>query len=158
MDAEKQLLAAAQILIALLLGGLIGFEREKVGKAAGIRTYAAVCMGSTLFTVISVQLMDIAGASRVVANIVTGIGFLGVGIIFRDASQVRTRGLTTAATVWATAAVGVAVGYSLYIIAIFCSVIIYFLLAIQHYNWFIKWTRNIRKKYEDTEENHHADE
>lgn len=158
MDTEKQLLAAVQILIALLLGGFIGLEREKNGKAAGIRTYAAVCMGSALFTIISVQLMDTAGASRVVANIVTGIGFLGVGIIFRDASQLRTRGLTTAATVWATAAVGVAVGYSLYIIAIFSSVAIYFLLAIHHYTWFMNWTMNIRKKYEKRDQNHHADE
>lgn len=149
LEIRDQLFIAMQILIAMLLGGAIGFERERDGKVAGIRTYAAVCMGACIFTLIGVHLMSNDGSSRIVANIITGIGFLGAGIIFQDQDTNRTTGLTTAATVWATAAVGVAVGYSLYAIAIISSAAIYFLLSLHHVKWFLRWTRNIRKREHD---------
>ncbi|MBC8172540.1 MAG: MgtC/SapB family protein [Chitinophagales bacterium] len=148
MELQRQFEIALQIISAMLLGGIIGYEREKDGKAAGIRTYAAVCMGSCIFTLIGVHLMDADGTSRMVSNIITGIGFLGAGIIFKDTSTNKTRGLTTAATIWATAAVGVAVGYLLYAIAIISSCAIYFLLSVHHFKWFVQWTKKLREKHE----------
>ena len=155
MTYNDQLFILLKLLAAMLLGGLLGFERERDGKAAGIRTYAAVCLGSALFTIIGIELMDGAGASRVVSNIVTGIGFLGAGIIFRDTTTATTSGLTTAATIWATAAVGVSVGYGLYFIAVGASLIIYFLLAMHHYGWFIRWTEKLRRKNDQDEQRFH---
>lgn len=98
---------------ALLMGGLIGAEREYRGKAAGFRTMIMICVGSALFTMVSGR---IGGAEdRIAANIVNGIGFLGAGIIFREENRVK--GLTTAATVWAVSALGMCVGSGQYDIA-----------------------------------------
>jgi putative Mg2+ transporter-C (MgtC) family protein len=102
-----------RLLLAGLLGGLIGLERELRGYPAGIRTLALVALGSCLFTDIS-QLLG--GEDRVAAQIVTGIGFLGAGVIFREGYTVK--GITTAATIWAAAAIGMAVGADLYIVGI----------------------------------------
>lgn len=134
MDWASQGLIALQILCAFVLGGFIGFEREKNRLGAGIRTYAAVCMGAAMFTIIGTNLMDLSGASRMASSIITEVGFLGAGLIFQDKTQHRVIGLTTAATIWATAAVGVAVGYHLYAIAIICSLALYFLLALDDIN------------------------
>src|SRR5213592_1945308 len=102
-----------RLLLAGLLGGLIGLERELRGYPAGIRTIALVALGSCLFTDISALL---GGEDRIAAQIVTGIGFIGAGVIFREGYSVR--GITTAATIWSGAAIGMAVGTSLYIVAI----------------------------------------
>ncbi|MEO7665828.1 MAG: MgtC/SapB family protein, partial [Dehalococcoidia bacterium] len=91
----------ARLILAAFLGGLMGLERELRGYPAGIRTLALVTVGATLFTEVS-QLMG--GDDRVAAQIVTGIGFIGAGLIFREGYTVR--GITTAATIWAAAAVG----------------------------------------------------
>src|SRR4029450_1379146 len=100
-----------RLLLAGLLGGLIGLERELRGYPAGIRTLALVALGSCLFTDIS-QLLG--GEDRVAAQIVTGIGFLGAGVIFREGYTVK--GITTAATIWAAAAIGMGVGAGLYLV------------------------------------------
>ncbi|WP_420146703.1 MgtC/SapB family protein [Spirosoma sp.] len=100
--------------IALVIGGLIGSEREYHGKSAGLRTMIMICVGSTLFTMVSARI-DGSG-DRVAANIVNGIGFLGAGIIFREDNRVK--GLTTAATVWAVSALGMCIGAGQYAIAI----------------------------------------
>lgn len=98
-----------RLVVALVLGSLIGMERETHGRPAGLRTHTLVCVGSTLFTICSYV---IAGPhndpGRVAAQIVTGIGFLGAGTIIHQGSVVR--GLTTAASIWAVAAIGLAVG------------------------------------------------
>ncbi len=100
--------------IALVIGGLLGAEREYHGKAAGLRTMIMICVGSALFTMISGR---IGGTGdRIAANIVNGIGFLGAGIIFRDDNRIK--GLTTAATVWAVSALGMCVGAGHYDIAL----------------------------------------
>ena len=100
--------------VALVIGGLIGAEREYHGKAAGLRTMIMICVGSALFTMVSGR---IGGTGdRIAANIVNGIGFLGAGIIFREDNRVK--GLTTAATVWAVSALGMCVGAGHYDIAI----------------------------------------
>lgn len=115
---------AAQILLALLLGGVIGFERERSNKPAGLRTHMLVAAGTTAFTLASVHGFEGGNpgdTSRVAAQIVSGIGFLGAGTIFRSGSEVR--GLTTAATVWLVAALGMLVGLEMYWLAIFTTVI-----------------------------------
>lgn len=99
-----------RLLLAALLGGALGFERELRQKSAGLRTNILIAIGSALFTLMSYELADAAGADpgRIAAQIVTGIGFLGAGAIIRRDGDVH--GLTTAATIWVNAAVGVAAG------------------------------------------------
>lgn len=109
---DEQLEIFARLAFAAFLGAFIGLERELRGYPAGIRTLALVTMGSLLFTDVS-QLLG--GDDRVAAGIVTGIGFIGAGVIFRESFTVR--GITTAATIWAAAAIGMAVGRELYIVA-----------------------------------------
>ncbi len=98
-----------KLLISAITGAIIGFEREYHSKSAGLRTMILICLGSTLFTIISIKLGS--DPSRIAANIVTGIGFVGGGIIFRDNSSGRITGITTAAAAWVTAALGMCVGF-----------------------------------------------
>ena len=116
-----------QVLVAALLGGLIGLEREWRGRDAGLRTNMLIAMGSCLFTVISIHGFPLQGSAaqdtaRVAAQIVTGVGFLGAGALIHTGSH--TKGLTTAATIWMVAAIGMAVGIQAYALAIFTSVIL----------------------------------
>lgn len=99
-----------QLLLAAFLGGLIGWERERHERPAGLRTHILVCVGSTLITLVSNSFPDNGG--RIAAQIVTGVGFLGAGTIIRDnAENGGVRGLTTAASLWAIAGIGIAVGF-----------------------------------------------
>jgi putative Mg2+ transporter-C (MgtC) family protein len=100
-----------RLLLATFLTGLIGFEREATGKSAGLRTHSMVGFGAALFTVVSIAGFDEGDPGRVAAQIVTGIGFLGAGAIWR--SDDRVRGLTTAAGLWAAAAIGMGIGAGL---------------------------------------------
>src|SRR3972149_11167230 len=108
MDAVEQLEIVGRLALAPLLGGIIGLERELRGYPAGIRTYALVTLGAALFTDVS-QLLG--GDDRVAAGIVTGIGFLGASVVFREGYSIR--GITTPATIWAAAAIGMAIGRAL---------------------------------------------
>lgn len=153
MDIKLELILSAKLFAALLLGAIVGLEREKHGSPAGIRTYAAVSLGAALFTLIGIHSTDETAASRIVANIVTGIGFLGAGIIYKDNTKGFTHGLTTASTVWATAAVGVAVACNMFIIAIVATIAIYFLLALHHFHWYAR----LKKKWEIKEKHKHED-
>jgi len=100
-----------RLLLSVLIGGAIGFEREIHNKAAGLRTITLICLGSTLFTLASLK----AGDNRIVANIVTGIGFLGAGaILFAEG---RVKGLTTASAIWISAAIGMGIGFGHYVLA-----------------------------------------
>ncbi|HKR05280.1 MAG TPA: MgtC/SapB family protein [Bacteroidia bacterium] len=116
-----------RILVATALGGIIGMERERSGSYAGIRTFAAVSLGASMLTAINLHL-GLADPTRMVANIISGIGFLGAGIIFRDSTKGNIAGLNTAATLWATASVGIAAGFGMYVISIACTIILYLLL------------------------------
>lgn len=102
-------------LLALVAGALIGLEREKTRHSAGIRTHMLVCVGSALITLTSIEMFP-DDSARIAAGIVTGIGFLGAGTIFRDKSNVK--GLTTAASIWAVAGMGIALGAGAYFIAL----------------------------------------
>ncbi len=137
----------ARVLIAFLLGAFIGWERERHGISAGIRTYGAISLGSCIFGIIS---MSIPGAdpTRISAQVATGIGFLGAGVIFRQDKYVS--GLTTAATLWSTAALGLAVAYGMYMISFTTSILIYLLLYLPRLNWWKKISgRNITGRDND---------
>lgn len=124
-----------QLLLAAFLGGLVGLEREYKRKEAGLRTYALVTLGATLFTIISFEsfyvFVNKSGLSfdpaRIIGQIVIGIGFIGAGLIIYR--QFHVEGLTTAAGLWVTAAIGVAVGVKLYFIAFFVTLVAVGILA-----------------------------
>jgi putative Mg2+ transporter-C (MgtC) family protein len=105
-----------RVLLAMALGSIIGFQRGKAEKPAGLRDIILICSGAALFTVISIYGFGVTDQARVAAGIVTGIGFLGAGAIIRR-NEGGVKGLTTAATVWITAGIGMAAGSGLYIIA-----------------------------------------
>lgn len=124
-----------KVLVAVLLGTIIGFEREWRGKPAGLRTLGLVAGGAALFTVVSHHMGEMsnnpnADITRIASNIVQGVGFLGAGIIFRGNNNVK--GLTTAATVWVSAAIGMAAGIGSYSIAVVSTAIVWGVLVIMH--------------------------
>jgi putative Mg2+ transporter-C (MgtC) family protein len=105
------------LVISLLAGFLIGAEREARGKPAGISTHCFVIAGSMIFTYLSAQ-VDPTSTSRIAAQLVTGIGFLGAGIILKSESEERITNLTTAAAIWFAASIGMAIGFNFYFMAI----------------------------------------
>ena len=120
-----------RLLTAVLLGSLIGFERELAQKAAGLRTNILISLGSALFTMMSLQLGGAGGSgadeSRVASQIVVGVGFLGAGAIMRHGNDVA--GLTTAATIWVNAAIGVTAGSGQYHLAFISTAVTLLVLA-----------------------------
>ncbi len=131
-----------QILLAGFCGFMIGLERQVHGSQAGVRTYSLVCIGSCLFGIVSTHAQgadfykSIADPTRIAAQVVSGIGFLGAGVIFKDTSRVR--GLTTAANIWFTASIGLAVSYRLFILSLFTSLLVVFILSLSHMKFFIR--------------------
>ena len=121
-----------RILMAAALGAVVGYQRERAGKSAGLRTVVLVCVGAALFTMASIYGFG-AGAdpARVAAGIVVGIGFLGAGAIMRHEGG-HVEGLTTAATIWVMAAVGLATGAGLYIVSAVTTAIILIVLCLPH--------------------------
>ena len=132
----SQIEVIIQLFLAVLLGGLVGLERESKGKAAGFQTYSLVSMGACLFTVISLALYwnyaSLAGIafdpSRIVLAIATGIGFIGGGVIFFR--QTHIEGITTASGLWCAAAIGVSIGCGFYLIGIFSAILVLGVLAL----------------------------
>jgi putative Mg2+ transporter-C (MgtC) family protein len=113
-----------RLLAAAVLGGVIGWQREKAGKAAGLRTHILVALGTCTFIVIcTASNMTSDGISRVIQGIVTGLGFLGAGTILTSSDQLHVKGLTTSAGIWMTAAIGVAAGLGTLGLAILATVI-----------------------------------
>ena len=110
-DVEQATRMFVRLLLAAVLGGLLGIEREQHGKDAGVRTHMLVAMGAALFVLVSQQSgMPNADLSRVVQGVIAGVGFLGAGAILKLDGEERVKGLTTAAGIWLTAAIGVAAG------------------------------------------------
>lgn len=150
-----------QMILAVIFGSLIGLEREFSGKTAGFRTYALVCLGATMFTLISFyiyQLSKLEGIylgdiSRIASQIVVGIGFIGAGLIIHRRDD-RVTGLTTAAGLWATAAVGMALGFRLF----FTAAVGTFLILVIF--WFFRIIENkvVRKQLVQNEKNKEEDE
>ena len=120
-------------MIVLLLAGLIGFERERIHRPAGLRTHLLVGLGALIISQASMDMFP-DDPARVIAGIVTGIGFLGAGTIFREQDIVR--GLTTAASLWATSGVAIAIAIGEYFVGIFGGLLIYGVLQMKHYKIF----------------------
>ena len=128
MNINLYIEEAAQVSISFMIGAILGIEREFRSKPAGFRTMILICVGSCLYTILSQQLGSASSTDRVASNIVTGIGFIGAGVIFKEGISVN--GLTTAALIWVTAALGMAVGYKSYPIAIVVTIIVVVVLFI----------------------------
>ena len=123
---------ALRLLLAAALGAIIGYQRERAGKPAGLRTHMLISIGSALFTVASVSgFTGTVDPTRIAAGIVTGIGFLGAGaILHREGGIVA--GLTTAATIWVSAAIGLAAGAGLYVISAVTTALVMIVLLLPH--------------------------
>jgi putative Mg2+ transporter-C (MgtC) family protein len=113
-----------KILLAVVIGGVIGLERELHSKAAGLRTITLITVGATLFTLVSAKIGD----DRITANIVSGVGFLGAGVILF--AEGKLKGLTTAASIWAAAALGMAIGQGEYILSIAVTIVVVTVLVL----------------------------
>lgn len=121
-----------RLIVAALLGAMVGLEREQRKRNAGVRTFAAVALGACAFSIVSFVVTPQGNeTTRIAAQIVTGVGFLGAGVILHSHGHVS--GLTTAATLWATAAVGMAVGYGLYVIGTATAVLLLVILLLRRF-------------------------
>ena len=125
---------SVRLLLAALLGGILGYERERKARSAGVRTHMLVAVGAALFVLGPLQSgMPIEDMSRVLQGVVQGIGFLGAGAIILRSSQHQVEGLTTAAGIWVTAGIGVIVGLGLEATAILSTVVVLIILAVVPY-------------------------
>lgn len=113
---------SVRLLLALLMGGFIGMERGRHGRAAGMRTHVLVCVGACMTALVGLFMSDTSDATRIAAQVISGIGFLGAGTIMIRNQSIVT-GLTTAAGVWCTATIGIALGYGFYLAALVATVI-----------------------------------
>lgn len=121
-DAAQVTRVTLRLMVAAVLGGVLGYEREKKGKAAGMRTHMLVALGAALFVLIPQQMkVTDADLTRVLQGLVAGVGFLGAGAIIRVSDNGEVKGLTTAAGVWLTAAIGMAAGMGREATAILCT-------------------------------------
>ncbi|SEL99208.1 MgtC/SapB family protein [Halomonas daqiaonensis] len=141
-DVSELVVVVIRLLSAAVLGGLLGLERELRGKAAGIRTHMLVCMGAALFIFIPQQAgISDSEMSRVIQGVIAGIGFLCAGTIITGKDEQAATGLTTAAGIWFTAAIGIAVGLGREQTAVLCAVLAWVVLYVMPF-----FTRFIRNK------------
>jgi putative Mg2+ transporter-C (MgtC) family protein len=130
-DLGEFIVVVIRLLLAAFLGGLLGLEREQSGKAAGIRTHMLVCMGAALFIFIPQQAgISDSEMSRVIQGVIAGIGFLCAGTIITRMDDQGATGLTTAAGIWFTAAIGIAVGLGREQTAVLCTVLAWVVLYV----------------------------
>ena len=130
-DSRQLARVLIRLLAATLLGAIVGFERERAGKPAGLRTHTLVCVGTAVFVLVCTSAgMSSDGLSRVIQGIVTGIGFIGAGTILKVSEEHQIRGLTTAAGVWMTAAIGVGVGLGSVGVAALSTLLAIIILAV----------------------------
>lgn len=120
-----------KLTLSICLGALIGAEREYKSKVAGFRTIILITLGSTLFTLVSVALVGQGDPTRIASTVVTGIGFLGAGVIYRETGTIK--GITTAAVIWTAAAIGMMVGFGLFAISIISVVMV--LMILLSFSW-----------------------
>ncbi len=130
-DATQVTRITLRLLVAATLGGLLGYERERKGKSAGVRTHMLVAIGAALFVLIPQQAgASSADLSRVLQGLIAGVGFLGAGAIIMGTKEVETRGLTTAAGIWVTAAIGMAAGMGRESTAVLSTLIALLILSV----------------------------
>ncbi len=130
-DLAELTRVCVRLTIAAVLGGLLGFEREQKGKAAGVKTHMLVSLGSAIFVLIPLQAgVQPAELTRVIQGIVSGIGFLGAGTILKAGSEERVKGLTTAAGIWMTSAIGMTAGLGHEASAVVCTLLALVIFAL----------------------------
>ena len=130
-DIAELTRVSLRLLLAAILGGMLGFERETKGKAAGIKTHMFVALGSAIFMVIPLQIgVEVADLTRVMQGMVTGIGFLGAGTILKGHDEESVKGLTTAAGLWMTSAIGLTVGVGQAGSALLCTLFALIVFAV----------------------------
>ena len=120
-----------RLLLAAALGAIIGYQRERAGKPAGLRTHTLICLGAALFTIASIYGFGGVNPAQVAAGIVAGIGFLGAGAILHRQGGIVI-GLTTATTMWAVAAIGLTAGAGLYLLSAVTTVVVLIILLLPH--------------------------
>ncbi len=130
MAFELQLELCFRVTVSALLSSLVGLEREWQGHPAGLRTHMLVGLGAALFTVLSLFAFEDGDPGRVAAQVVAGVGFLGAGSIIQRRERNTPHGLTTAAGIWAVAAIGMACGAGAYVLGVFSTALILFVLAV----------------------------
>lgn len=128
MNLELELELVARVILGFILSGIVGLEREVSLKPAGLRTHVLVGLGSTLLTILSLNAFAGSDPARVAASIIVGIGFLGAGTIIKTKEKVI--GLTTAATLWIVASIGVATGAGFYLLAAVATILAFFVLKL----------------------------
>lgn len=145
LEVEQATRVTVRLTVALLLGALIGWDRERREADAGLRTHMLVSLGAALFVLVPAESgMGSAEISRVIQGVVSGIGFLGAGAVLKMGSEGRIHGLTTAATIWATAAVGMSAGLGREGTAVLATAFILIVLV---------WLRRLKSAREDRGEN-----
>lgn len=131
MNEIAELELIGRLLLAALLGFIIGFERERAGQPAGERTHALVALGAATFAAISAAGFPGSDPARVAAGVVTGLGFLGGGIILQKTDRMEIRGLTTAAGIWTVGGIGVAIGAGMYMLGIASAALVGLILVME---------------------------
>jgi putative Mg2+ transporter-C (MgtC) family protein len=152
MSLADQFGASLLLLLAAFLGCLIGLDRERREHEAGMRTHMMVCLGSCLFTILSAHAFPGGDPARIASQILPGMGFLGAGTILKYGKNIR--GLTTATSIWATAAIGMAVGGGEWFLAINTTLLVWFILAVLHR---IEKRRSVRTKPQGDPAKNHPD-
>lgn len=146
MDIKFELLLSAKLIMAMVLGSLIGIERERDQKNIGIRTFASICLAACLFTAVSAHLTeDKSAVARIIAAVATGLGFMGGGIIFRNRRNVP-QGLTTAASLWTTSAVGIAIALNMFVLAIVATLTTFAILSVNRFKWYKRFVGDFINK------------
>ena len=132
-DRTRLGIVLIRVIAAVLLGAILGIERERAGKPAGLRTHMIVCLGTAVVVLACTEVnMGLDGLSRVIQGIVTGIGFVGAGSILKLSEQREIKGLTTAAGLWMTAAIGISVGLGVLGLAVIGTVLTLLVLGLEH--------------------------
>jgi putative Mg2+ transporter-C (MgtC) family protein len=132
-DRTRLAIVVIRVIAALLLGGFLGIERQRAGKSAGFRTHQLVCLGTAVVVLACTEAkMSVEGLSRVVQGIVTGIGFVGAGSILKLSESREIKGLTTAAGLWMTAIIGIAVGLGALGLAVIGTLLALLVLGLEH--------------------------
>lgn len=141
-DLAEAIRFSVRLMLAAALGGLLGYERESAGKAAGLRTHMLVSLGAALFVLIPQQAgLSHADISRIIQGVVAGVGFLGAGAIVKATRDEDIQGLTTAAGIWLTAAIGIAAGIGRESSAILGAVLAFFILSTLA--WVSHWMKKV---------------
>ena len=134
-DGPQMVRVVVRVLTAALLGALLGAERERAGKPAGLRTHMLVALGAALFVLFPAESgMEVADLSRVIQGVATGIGFIGAGTILKRAEAEQVEGLTTAASIWLTGAIGMSVGAGQLWLSMVCALSAWVILYV-----FARW-------------------